>query len=692
MKKTAITIISILACAMLTVSAAYNYTPITDTFGLPKGKPAVINGNASPYVSTDIMLSGPILPYEPTADAVMLYVDADKGNDSNDGSKNKPLLTLAAARDKVREMIQSMSSDIVVNLSGVFVLDETLELTDADGGVNGYKVVYRSADPLNKATISGGSTVTGWTLADAEKNIYVAEVGDIESRDFFVNGKRAQRARTATTYIPYTMHTERTNVNGDPLPSELIVGGHDVEGGFASTDVKWAELKNQSDIEVVQMTSFNLIRYPLSSITVQNGEAFFKVEKKAYDLINQTYSVAIGSPDIAPRIYCLENAYEFMDEPGEWYLDTTADKLYYMAPSGTDMATAETVLGRLERLVTADCTRLKRISNVQFDSLFFRYTTWLQASSDEGLIGIQAGSYRAGTMTQGSQWSQSLWHRQSAAVMFNYANAVHMVNCSFMNLGNTGVDYRSGTQNCNVAGNYFNDLAGSGILLGGLEDKDKNPSERTYKSTISCDNKITDNLIYDIGVTYASECGIVRGYTYRTEISHNTIFNTPYTAISVGWGWGGNELEQATIDKMNRMGGFYTGNVVACNRIDNCMTLLQDGGAIYSLGRQDNHMILGNYITNSHEMGIYMDNGSAGALIKDNVILNTYRNFNLNGGYDVTWTNNYYTRGLSPRNLRIIDKGYTFSWDGKMMSDAQRDSVMAGAGVRKPYSTSFGLD
>lgn len=688
MKKTFVIIAILLLLLGSGAALAVNgYVPITDLYGFPKGEPAVIDYGAKPYVPTEVMLSEPTLPYVVPEDAVQLWLDAENGSDENDGSESSPLATLAAARDAVRLINDDMQSDIVVNLRGTFYLPETLMLDEEDGGTNGHDVVYRSVDGT-RAVISGGKVLTGWTLHDAQNNIYAADC-DVLTRDFFVNGHRAQRARTAERFMFYSFHPERTARDGQV--TTLLEGVEDVEGGFVSTDLSWTELKNQDRIEVVQMTSFNMLRYPLVSITEKDGKAFFRVSENAYKLIQETWAAALGTPDMGPRVYCLENAYEFIDEDGEWYLDDEAGKLYYKAAAGEDPSAEETVVGVLSNLVTSEGKRTKYIQHVRFDSVTFNHSTWLQANRPEGLIGIQAGVYRKADTTAATTWSNDNWLRQNAAVTFNYPKNVSFVNCAFFNIGSAALDLNSGTQYCVVSGCYFDDVAGAGLLLGGLHSSDKELSTRTYTTVRSNDNKVTDNLFLNCACVYYSECAIVRGYTYRTEISHNTISNTPYSAMSLGWGWGGNELQQANIDRFAKMEGFYSGNITACNRIDNCMWLLQDGGAIYSLGRQDEHMILGNYITNSAEIAIYLDNGSAGALVKDNVMINCFRNLNLNGGYDNTFTHNYATLGFSPDNLRVIDEAHTITNTKTVMSDAERDSVIVGAGVRAPYSQYFGL-
>jgi hypothetical protein len=51
------------------------------------------------------------------------------------------------------------------------------------------------------------------------------------------------------------------------------------------------------------------------------------------------------APDLQTNnlVYYMENAMEFLDSPGEWYLDTNTGTLYYMPRVGEDISSASIV-------------------------------------------------------------------------------------------------------------------------------------------------------------------------------------------------------------------------------------------------------------------------------------------------------------------------------------------------------------
>lgn len=135
---------------------------------------------------------------------------------------------------------------------------------------------------------------------------------------------------------------------------------------------------------------------------------------------------------------------------------------------------------------------------------------------------------------------------------------------------------------------------------------DMNGAKETAPST-NC--KITNNYIVDVAQLYRCAVPIEIYYVADYEISHNEIINPMYTGISIGWGWAREKNE------------FVKNNVVACNRIENCMHKLGDGGHIYMLGVQRDSKMYGNYTNGAMYFsgGIYPDNGSDGWEIYENV-------------------------------------------------------------------------
>src|SRR5664279_2494796 len=157
--------------------------------------------------------------------------------------------SLTAAQTKVRSSTLTMSGDIQVNLlDGLYALSSTFILTESatthDSGTHGFNVIYQAAAGAHPI-ISGGKSVTGWALYDSVAGIYRAPVpvAGLQTRQLYVNGVRATRARTPT------------------LPPNIAV----TSSGWTLPDSRLAHYSNQSKIEFVGHTNFRSFRCPVAS-------------------------------------------------------------------------------------------------------------------------------------------------------------------------------------------------------------------------------------------------------------------------------------------------------------------------------------------------------------------------------------------------------------------------------------------
>ncbi|MBQ2893781.1 MAG: discoidin domain-containing protein, partial [Oscillospiraceae bacterium] len=143
----------------------------------------------------------PALSLARAADAdADLWVDPVNGNDANDGTTEATALkTINAAKTKAAEL--SANGDVVVILKGgTYDATETITFGEAESGKNGNTITYRAASG-ETALISGGTEIEGWTLHDANHNIYVADIpeGAELIRQFYVNGEPQPMASTELT-------------------------------------------------------------------------------------------------------------------------------------------------------------------------------------------------------------------------------------------------------------------------------------------------------------------------------------------------------------------------------------------------------------------------------------------------------------------------------------------------------------
>lgn len=549
-----------------------------------------------------------MLPTIPATSAALpdgtFYV-SPYGSDLNDGSENKPFASLERAKEAVAAINGNMTNDIIVYLrEGTYYLNGTVKFTQTDSGTNGYKVRY-VAYPGEKPVISGGIPITGWTLYDSGKSIYQAAVEPgFNFRQLYVNDQKAIRSRST----PFgNGNFNRTLTLGTAARSNR-------EMYFNSSELSQWNHFDQVEMRIITAWVDNILR--LKSFTTSGSTATVKFQEPESERI-----FLRPHPDITGTTlgyanrsyYFFENAYEFIDEDNEWYLDRQSHTVYFKAPTNMDMAAAEVIAPSMETLVEIKGTLDQPVKNIEFEGLTFEHSTWTRAS-EEGLVGGQASQYAVSTNLQ----NQIVVIRPPAGV---YAAATHnlkFINNTFKFMGATALDLHYGTLNNVIYGNMIEDISGNGISVGKFVADGHTDYHQPYnpvdKREISTNDVIANNLITRIGTDYEGAVSIGAGYPRGIIIANNEISFAPYSGISVGYGW---------TDANNAM----RENAIIRNNIHHVNLTTCDGGGIYTLSKQPYSLIAENYV---HEIvkgswfdyfttAFYFDEQTAGYTIRDNV-------------------------------------------------------------------------
>jgi hypothetical protein len=244
--------------------------------------------------------------------------------------------SLTGARSQIETMTPNQSGDIIVYLmGGTYRLASTFQLGTADSGGNGYQVSYQ-AYPGQTPVLSGAQQVTGWSLYNPSLDIYRAAVpAGTDSSQLFVDGVRATRARSASN------------------PSGFTLSG----SSFVTSDPSYLSYTNVSNIVIVDDNDWKQMRCPLSSITeTSSGGSSLNVNPSCFSA-NNTNVPNVGFPfngsglPVFNSISWIENTYQLLTSPGQFYLDTSAGYLYYIPRPGENMATADVELPVLQELV-----------------------------------------------------------------------------------------------------------------------------------------------------------------------------------------------------------------------------------------------------------------------------------------------------------------------------------------------------
>ncbi len=536
--------------------------------------------------------------------STVFYV-SPRGSDSNPGTQARPFRTLVRARNAARRVRRPLRANIVIRLlGGTYRLNKPLTLGARDSGSNGYDVVYQAA-PGSHPMISGGRRITGWKLFDRAQGIYRARAAGLRTRQLYVNGRRAVRAQSSLDPPGFTK-----------TPT-----------GYTTTNTAMASWRNQRDIEVLSNWRWKSFRCPVASIVADGADAQITMAQPCWHNANVFFGPA--SMGLPTRI---ENAYEVLNQPGEWYLDQSRGWIYYKPargerPNGEDIEAAATQV-----LVDARGSVARPVSHLRFDGLTFAYATWMGVSGPQGYADDQTGFHVTGLDQPQTLEHAEFTTRTPGNLRFAYVHDVTIRDSTFEHLGAVAVDFDTGSQDNTISNDHFTDISAAAIQLGGVATVDHHP---TRAGEVTRNNRIANNTITKAAQEFFDAPGIFVGYTTDTTVIHNTLSDLPYTGIAIGWGWGmtdpgrfpgctGCPFENWTI---------YTtpttsmGNQILYNKVYDYLKLLYDGGGIYSLGQQGTSMSDGELIEGNVVFGkapshggnaLYTDGGSRYITLRGN--------------------------------------------------------------------------
>lgn len=575
-----------------------------------------------------------------------IYVSPN-GNDSNPGTAEKPLASIQQARDLIREFSSNMEKSIsVIVHGGTYSIVEPIQFTEEDSGKNGFDIIYQAFEN-ETPRFSGGIEITNWESVP-DSNLWKTTLHDVDLfRQLYVNGKRAQRA------------VSQTQITG----TGWVSGERRERDGISVTSSKIPDIARPQDLELHWINDWKDFRLLVNDIEENDNGTKTIWMKQPY------YEIALGMENWIPKYnvpFYLENAFELLDEPGEWYFNSETNNLYYWPQSNETLENTNFVIPQTEVLLEISGRGVGgEVQNLVFKGLTFEHASWTRASKI-GTFGWQAQNL---IVNHQGRSDMTLAH-----VKLNSAKNVLFEKCRFEHLGGVGLHLNNNVHEITVKGNLFTDISDAAIVIGHW---DHNFIEYIHEKEPN-NLLIANNLIKDTGVEYWGAPAITAYYVNNVKIVNNEISNVPYTGISIGWGWA-YHLESTTSHD----------NIVARNLITDTAQIARDAGGIYTLGQQPGTLIEDNVIRRMKNdyACLYTDEGSAFITLQSNVCDSTpeWMSAWIDTVHDIHYLNNYTNTYNMNNNGININIENTIHVSGQNWPDEAQD-IIDNAGLEVPYS------
>jgi hypothetical protein len=573
-------------------------------------------------LATGLLLNGCNRLNTQTAAGLDFHVNP-LARDGGDGSSAAPFQTLEQARDAIRRLDEgSRKNEINVWLGdGEYRLTETLVLNRQDGGRGNHRVRYRAL-PGATPVLTSGKPVNEWEKlsapverlpAAAQEHVWVADVSREDYGRFttlFMGDKRLPRAKSArfqgekpTGYEIADSRNVMHKKDRHLLREIRCLDGAPIR--------QWTNL---DDIEVF----FNPVPWALNFIPLERVD----MEQRLLTLKYEANAPAFSQN--GPYAW-IENAVDFIDEPGEWAHNSETGKLYYWPIDGKKpgniLVPQLHEFIRVEGDIHYDAPADQPVSNISFEGLTFTH-------------GKRSNWYK-GRKGWGIQHDWDTFDYGNAMLRLRGAENIEIKGNHFTNSGGSAIRLDLHAQNNTISNNLINYVGHMGILLAGYGPGTKDVNHH---------NTIHNNIIHHVGEIIWHGHAIFVWQSGSNVISHNWIHDVPRKAVgicgvrvqilmkynedfdeaaqTIRW----NEIDQSATWTDDVQAHFMPylharNNIIEHNKVTRTLLQLSDGGSINVSGAGEGNIVRHNYVYDVDYIAVRTDDWQRGTTTTQNIIV-----------------------------------------------------------------------
>jgi hypothetical protein len=439
--------------------------------------------------------------------AQTLFFVSPAGNDAGSGSLEKPFRTL----DRALVAARNVSGDITVYLrTGDYRLAAPLVFTPDDSNDDKHLTIRAFRD--EKVVVKGGVALENLQWQPYKNGIVKTRLVGAPVMDLLiVNGELRHQAR----YPNYS-------------PDAIRFNGTSADATSPARVKRW---KNPAGAYLHAMHAHDWGDFHYR-ITGRDKDGKLAMEGGWQN--NRQYGIHRENRMV-------ENVFEELDAPGEWYYSAEESTLYYYPPTGEDIASATFESPQLRHLIEIRGSEANPVRNLNIEGIDLSQTVRTFMEKYEPLLRSDWTIYRGG------------------AVVFEGAVNCALKNCNLYNLGGNAVFFSRYNRRCEVVGSHLFNIGASAVCFVGAPDAVRSPSfeyaqfvpadsmdraKGPANSNYPADCRVYDNLIHRIGLYEKQITGVELSMCRAITLSHNTIYDTPRAGINISEGtWGGHVLE-----------------------------------------------------------------------------------------------------------------------------------------------------
>lgn len=449
-----------------------------------------------------------------------------KGDDKNPGTSAKPFKTIKHA---VRVACATKGDAVVLVKQGTYYLDTTIVIDVDKMSASSLQITAFN----NEVNVSAGRRLQlQWK--PYKKGIYYASIPEnITFERLYINGKLQVLAR-----YPNYDSTARVfhGTATDAIAPERIKKWAHPEGGY---------------IHALHAHEWGGFHYRITGV-----DAGGKLQLEGGWQNNR--------PNEMHKEYrFVENIFEELDAPGEWWLDKANHVLYYYPSKNIHLPGALVEVSNLKNSIVLHGDASKPLRNVRLDGLNFIHNERTFWDTKEPLVRSDWTIYRGG------------------AVVLEGTENCNISNCNFTAIGGNAIMASNYNRHDTISGCHVSYIGANAVCFVGDPKAVRSPSFR-YEDYIPYDQLdktpgpltnnypqqcvVTNNLFHNLGEMEKQATGVEIEMSSSITVSHNSIYNTPRAGLNIG-------------------DGCFGGHILEYNDVFNTVLETGDHGAFNSWGR-----------------------------------------------------------------------------------------------------------
>ncbi len=402
--------------------------------------------------------------------------------------------------------------DIIIMIhQGCYYLEKPIVITSEDS--NDYKSLTIQSFDYQDVVISGAKLLENLEWREYRDGIYMTQLkSGLEMDMLIVDGQIRDLAR----YPNYDANALRfKGMAADAIAPERVKSWSNPKGGY---------------FNVMHRSDWGGFHF---RILGSNNDGELEMEGGW-----QNNQLAQG---IHPENRMVENIFEELDFPREWYYDDQEETLYYYPAPNEDLSKIKIESAQLKNLITVQGSVETPVKNLTIKGLKFTHSlrTFME-NSYEKLLRSDWSIYRGG------------------AIFVEGSEGFTIKDCDIYNLGGNAIFFSNYNRNAEVSASHIMNIGASAICFVGDINSVRSPSCE-YRYSVPYDQMdkekgpkgvnfpanclVDDNLIHDIGIFEKQVAGVQISMSQSITISHNSIYNLPRAGINVSEGtWGGHQI------------------------------------------------------------------------------------------------------------------------------------------------------